>query len=190
VVALTFDDGPNPPYTNQLLKILEEKGVKATFFLIGKQVEEHPEITREIANAGHGIGGHSYDWESLAFRRRETVEGKLDQMDAAFANAGITNVVLFRPPNGFLSPGQGIIIEERGLVHISADVVVGDWKPIGAETINDRVLNKVRPGSIIVLHDGGGDRSATIKAVPMIIDALQLNGYSFWTVERLIEQPQ
>jgi peptidoglycan/xylan/chitin deacetylase (PgdA/CDA1 family) len=187
VVALTFDDGPNPPHTEQLLKELEEKGVTATFFLIGKQVEAHPEMARRIAQAGHEIGGHSYDWETLTFRRRKTVETKLDQMDAAFADAGITNVVLFRPPNGLLSPGQGKIIEERRLRHVSADVVVGDWKRVDAETIRNRVLKKIRPGSIIVLHDGGGDRRATIEAVPQIINAAREQGYSFLALGALLE---
>ncbi len=187
VVALTFDDGPNSPHTEKLLKVLEAKGVTATFFLIGKQVENHPDLARKIAKAGHEIGGHSYDWQSLAFKRRKTVEAQLDKMDAAFASVGITNLALFRPPNGLLSPGQGKILEARGLEYISADVVVGDWKNIDAATIRDRVVKKVRPGSIIVLHDGGGNRAATVRAVPMIIDALRKQGYSFSTVGALLD---
>jgi peptidoglycan/xylan/chitin deacetylase (PgdA/CDA1 family) len=186
IVALTFDDGPNPPHTDNLLKALDAKGVKATFFLIGKQVEANPNSVRKIIAAGHEVGGHSYDWGTLAFKRKKTVEAKLDKMDAAFANAGITNVVLFRPPNGLLSPGQGKILENRGLKSISADVVVGDWKKIDAATIRDRVLKKVRPGSIIVLHDGGGNRSATEEAVPEIIDELKSRGYNFVSVSDLL----
>ena len=77
VVALTFDDGPNPPYTDELLQILEEKQVKATFFLIGQQVIDHPETAQKILRHGHEIGGHSSDWESLAFVSPKTMEGKL-----------------------------------------------------------------------------------------------------------------
>jgi len=187
VVALTFDDGPNPPYTEQLLKVLAEKKVKATFFLIGKQVEQHPDTVRKIILGGHELGGHSDGWKSLAFKRRKTVEGQLDRMNQAFANVGITNLTLFRPPGGLLSPWQGRILKERGLLHVSADVVVGDWKDIAAETICERVLKKVRRGSIIVLHDGGNDRSATIAAVPDIIDRLRAQGYYFATVSELFE---
>jgi peptidoglycan-N-acetylglucosamine deacetylase len=187
VVALTFDDGPNPPYTEKLLHVLTEKKVKATFFLIGKQIDLHPETARQIIKAGHELGGHSSDWETLAFKRRTYVEDQLAQMERAFSNVGVTNLTLFRPPGGILSPGQDKILKERGLVHISADVVVGDWKEPDASTIRDRVVNKVRSGSIIVLHDGGGDRSSTISAVPQIIDGLRECGYSCATVSELLE---
>lgn len=186
-VALTFDDGPNPPYTEKLLQVLENKGIKATFFLIGQQVDKHPELTKKIIAAGHEVGGHSNDWKSLAFRPRKTVEAKLDKMDAAFMKAGVTNVALFRAPGGMLSPGQGKIFKERNLQVIGADVVVGDWKEISAEKIRDRVMKRVRSGSIIVLHDGGGDRSETIKAVPLIIGELRKKGYAFLQVSELLE---
>jgi len=190
VVALTFDDDPNPPYTKKLLKVLAEKGVEATFFLIGKQIDLHPETACQIIKAGHELGGHSNDWEPLAFRKRKYVEGQLDQMERAFTNIGITNLTLFRPPEGFLFPWQNSILDKRKLKHISADVVVGDWKEIDPDTIYDRVLKKVRPGSIIVLHDGGGNRSATIKAVPMIIETLHKRGYSFLTIGKLLGYPK
>ena len=186
VVALTFDDGPGSLYTDELLSILADKKVKATFFLIGSQIDQHPEVAQNIIKAGHEVGGHSNGWKSLAFRKRVYVEDQLDKMDLAFAHIGITNLTLFRPPNGFLSPGQGKILTERGLQHISADVVVGDWKSVSAETIKKRVIKKVRPGSIIVLHDGGGDRSSTIAAVPAIIDELRKQGYSFLPVGELL----
>jgi len=185
-VALTFDDGPNPPYTEQLLDVLATNGVEATFFLIGDQINAHPETARKIIAAGHGVGGHSSDWDSLAFKRRKTVEGKLDRMDAAFAGIGVTNLTLFRPPGGVWMPWQKKILKERGLEHISADVVVGDWKDVDAETIRDRVLKKVRPGSIIVLHDGGGDRTETIEAVPMIIHVLRGQKYAFVRVSERV----
>lgn len=186
VVALTFDDGPNPPFTEGLLAVLAEKKVPATFFLIGMQIEAHPDATRKILDAGHEVGGHSYDWSSLVFKSRTHVAAKLDRMDHAFAGIGVTNLVLFRPPNGLLSPGQGKLLEDRGLTTISADVVVGDWKTTDSGKIRDAVLRKVRPGSIIALHDGGGDRTATIAAVPQIIDALRKQGFSFMKVGDLL----
>ncbi len=190
VVALTFDDGPNPPYTVQLLQTLEEKQVKASFFLIGQQVTAHSETTQLILKGGHEIGGHSSDWKSLAFETQETMEGKLREMGEAFASVGITNISLFRPPSGFLFPWQRKMVAEHGFTHISANVVVGDWKDVDAQTIRDRVLKKVRPGSIIALHDGGENRDATIAAVPLIIDALKSMDYTFVTVtELLAKQP-
>lgn len=189
VVALTFDDGPNPPYTEQLLQALATNRVQATFFLIGNQVKAHPDTARNIIAAGHEVGGHSSDWKSLAFKRRATVEKKLDEMEAAFADAGITNLTLFRPPGGILMPWQHRILKERGWKQVSADVVVGDWKPVNSATIVERVLKKVRPGSIVALHDGGGDRSATMQAVPELIARLRRRGYSFVTVSELLRAP-
>jgi peptidoglycan/xylan/chitin deacetylase (PgdA/CDA1 family) len=191
VVALTFDDGPNPPYTEQLLQTLEEKQVSATFFMIGQQVTAYPETALKIFNSGHEIGGHSSDWKSLAFESLEVVGGKLQEMEAAFTNLGITNVTLFRPPGGFMFPWQGKLVAERGLTHINANVVVGDWKDVDAESIRDRVFKKVHPGSIIALHDGGANCAATIAAVPIIIDGLKAEGYTFVTISELLEkQPE
>ena len=145
VIALTFDDGPNPTYTEHLLRSLEEKQVKATFFRIGKQVEMYPETARKIINAGHEISGHSYDWKPLAFKSRKHVNRQLDLMDQAFSNVGITNLSLFRPPGGFLFPWQNSMLKKRGLKHISANVVAGDWKDVDAVTICTRVVHEVRP---------------------------------------------
>ena len=111
VVAFTFDDGQNPPHTERLLDALDAKKVKATFFLIGQQIDANPETARKILKAGHELGGHSCDWGTLAFKSRKQVEGKLDKMETSFVNIGVTNLVLFRPPNGFLSPGQGRILK-------------------------------------------------------------------------------
>jgi len=188
VVALTFDDGPNPPYTEQLLDVLAEKKVHATFFLIGNQIEAHPETAKKILAAGHEVGGHSYDWTLLAFKRKSFVNSQLDKMDGAFRSIGVTNLVLFRPPNGFLSPGQGKILKKRKLTNISADIVAYDWKETDAKKIAGTVLKKIRPGAIIALHDGGGDRSATLDAVPEIIDSLRKKGYRILTVGELLKR--
>jgi peptidoglycan/xylan/chitin deacetylase (PgdA/CDA1 family) len=186
IVALSFDDGPNPPYTEQLLKILAEKQVHATFFLIGNQIEAHPETAKKILAAGYEVGGHSYDWTMLAFKKKSFVISQLDKMDAAFKNIGITNLVLFRPPNGFLSIGQEKILKKRNLTVISASVIAYDWKETDANKITKTVLKKVRPGSIIALHDGGGNRSATLAAVPKIIDTLRKRGYTILTISELM----
>jgi peptidoglycan/xylan/chitin deacetylase (PgdA/CDA1 family) len=186
VVALSFDDGPNPPYTEQLLKILKDKQVHATFFLIGKQIEAHPKTAKKILAAGFEIGGHSYDWAMLAFKRKSFVISQLDKMDVAFKSIGITNLVLFRPPNGFLSFGQEKILRKRNLTVISASVIAYDWKETDANKIAKTVLKKVRPGSIIALHDGGGNRSATLTAIPQIIKALRQKGYKILSVGELI----
>jgi peptidoglycan/xylan/chitin deacetylase (PgdA/CDA1 family) len=156
--------------------------------LIGKQIEAYPETAKAILADGHEAGGHSYGWETLAFKKKSYVESQLDKMAAAFVSIGVTNLTLFRPPNGLLSPGQNKILEARELQHISADILAGDWKVQDVEKIRETVLSKVRPGSIIVLHDGGGDRTATVAAVPEIIDGLRAKGYSFVAVSELLKK--
>lgn len=186
LVALTFDDGPQPPFTEQVLAVLAGKKVKATFFLIGEQIEAHSGTARAILANGHEVGGHSCDWELLAFKRRTQVEAKLDRMKGSLASVGVTNLALFRPPYGLLLRGQQAILEGRGLRNILADVVVGDWMDKTPKQIEDAVLRKVRPGSIIVLHDGGGDRTATVAALGGIIDGLREQGYTLLTVSELL----
>lgn len=186
VVALTFDDGPDAVYTDQVLNVLAESNVKATFFLIGKQVEAHPATARRIVKNGHEIGGHSYDWSSWVFKSNRQIRQHLHKMESAFSNAGISEIRWFRAPNGILLPWQKSVLKNRGWVHVLADVIPGDWENKTEEQISDCVLERVNPGSIIVLHDGGGDRTATIKALPKIIQILKRQGYTFLTVSQLL----
>jgi peptidoglycan/xylan/chitin deacetylase (PgdA/CDA1 family) len=186
VVALTFDDGPNPPHTGNLLKVLKSNGVSATFFLNGQQVTMHPELAFKIQESGHEIGGHSFDWESYAFKGNGYIRDQFRGMNQAFSSAGINEVRFFRPPGGVLMPWQRSLLRERKWIHISGDVIADDWKGIDSATIRERIVRKVRPGSIIVLHDGGGDRAATVVAASQIIDDLREKGYTFLTVSELL----
>ena len=115
VVALTFDDGPNPPYTEKSLDVLDDKGIKATFFLVGGQVDRHVESARMIIARGHEVGGHGYDWDSLLFLGWRRLRSELDRMDVAFTAIGVTNLVYFRPPGGLLFPWQNRMLKKRGL---------------------------------------------------------------------------
>ncbi len=186
VVALTFDDGPNLPYTAELLRILGSKEVKATFFLIGSEVASQMEVPRKIDRAGHEIGSHSYDWSILSFKSRISVLQQIEMTEETLSNAGINHISLFRAPKGILSPVAISVLNDRNYVVVGGDVIAGDWKSHDSIQIKDTVLRKVRPGSIIVLHDGGGDRTKTLEAVPMIIDGLRDKGYSFLTMSELL----
>lgn len=190
IVALTFDDGPNEPYTSRVLEILRNYDVTATFFLIGKNVEYYPDTARRILADGHAIGNHSYTHSRLAL-----MEGpKYTELDLAQKTIEqVTGVKphIFRPPYGEKTPWQLDYIKSKGLVTITWDVSANDPNISDPYTIADRIISKTRSGSIILLHDGRGirhgfDRSPTVKALPMVIDALLEEGYSFVTVPQLL----
>lgn len=190
IVALTFDDGPNEPYTSQMLDILRNYGVPATFFLLGKNVEYYPDTARKILAEGHVLANHSYTHSRLAL-----MEGpKYTELDIAQKTIEkVTGVKprIFRPPYGEKTPWLLDYIKGKGLVTITWDVSANDPNVKDPYVIADRIISKAKPGSIILLHDGRGiqhgfDRSPTVSALPMIIDALLEEGYTFVTVPELL----
>lgn len=188
VVALTFDDGPNPSYTGQLLDILRDNGVHATFFLIGRHVTEAPELVSRIAAEGHQIGNHTYNHLDLLKLDRRTVEAEIDKTNEAIAAITGSKPVLIRPPHGFRDAAVLGIIRDRGMVPVEWSVASRDWTNPGVAIIVRRTVQQVKNGSIILLHDGAGDvsRAQTIEATRRIIQELKGRGYRFVTVGGLL----
>ena len=194
IVALTFDDGPNEPYTSEILGVLDHYGVKATFFATATNAEYYPETTRDIVADGHVLANHSYDHSRLAsamdFRYRQ-----LEQSQSVFEQVAGVRPALFRPPAGIHTPWQLRTVSSEGMVTINWDAEGMDWqKGATSDSIERRVLSEVKPGSIILLHDGdeirhGSDRSETVDALPTIIESLQAQGYHFETVPQLLNLP-
>jgi peptidoglycan/xylan/chitin deacetylase (PgdA/CDA1 family) len=190
-VALTFDDGPNEPYTSQILDILEREQVKATFFAVGANVETYPDAARRIVADGNVIANHSYDHSRLAsavdFRYAE-----LERAQVAIQQATGVYPRLFRPPAGIHTPWQLKKAANAGLITVNWDAEGYDWqRPNTPERIEDKVFAGVRPGSIVLLHDGdetrhASDRSQTIEALPVIIETLKAEGYRFVTVPEML----
>lgn len=185
VVALTFDDGPWETTTEQVLEILNQQKVKATFFWVGLHLQRHPDLARQVVAAGHAIGNHTW---------RHPLQN-LDQPTAAqeLSNAArliyeITGVKtsLFRPPAGNLAGGLVPYAQAQNQTVTLWSVDSHDYY-VSAPIIVDNVLRGVKPGSIVLLHDGGGDRSATVQALPQIITALKQQGYRFLTIPQLLE---
>jgi peptidoglycan/xylan/chitin deacetylase (PgdA/CDA1 family) len=179
-VGLTFDDGPNPAVTSDLLDLLDAHSMRATFFLIGAHVRQHPELTGEIAQRGHAIGNHTDTHPALPFLSPQKISDELARCDDAIAAAVGKQPRWMRPPYGFRSPfldhevhkrgGDGVVMWSR---------VAADWKPQPASKVMQR-LQRVRGGDIVLLHDGdhrhtGGDRRHTVEAlrqwIPRWIDA-------------------
>jgi peptidoglycan-N-acetylglucosamine deacetylase len=186
-VALTFDDGPSSPYTGQILDLLRERGVTATFFLCGKNVERHPEIARRIVAEGHTIGNHTYSHPFPYFRRRSFIAAEIDRAQDVIERVTGHRPKIFRPPFGARWLGMYQVLGERGLPLINWSDTGYDWRE-GVDVASE-TLKHLRPGSIILLHDGREvcpphqvDQSRTVSALPFIIDSARQAGLSFVSV--------
>ncbi len=192
-VALTFDDGPNEPYTSEVLRILDEHHIRATFFLIGENAEFFPGAVRDIVGHGNVIGNHSWDHSfRLPFRREAATRSEVRQTEDVLFDLTGLRTRLFRPPHGLRTPWfLGDIRAMRYSVITWNDMTDDYDASESPEAIARRVIRKASPGGIITLHDGknlghGVDRSNTIRALPRIIDALRKQGYTFVTVPELL----
>lgn len=194
LVALTFDDGPNEPYTSEILDVLDYYGVKATFFEVAANALYYPDSTERIVRDAHVLANHSYDHSRLA----TAVDFKYSEVERAqtvFAEIAGVQPAIFRPPAGIHTPWQMRRVVGQRMVTVNWDSEGLDWqRDATAASITARVLSEVKPGSIVLLHDGdelrhGSDRSQTVEALPTIIETLQARGYRFVTVPQLLHVP-
>ncbi len=179
VVALTFDDGPSD-YTPAFLDVLDEKGVDGTFFEIGQEMAGHEETMRRILAAGSELGDHTMN--HVEYPDYAQIAG------AASAIEAYTHFkpCLFRPPGGGVDAGVLASAGSLGMRTITWDVDPADWTNPGSGAVYSRVVGAAQPGSIVLMHDGGGDRGGTLAALPAIIDTLRARGYGFATVSQLL----
>lgn len=187
VVALTFDDGPNPDATPLILDTLAEKGVRATFFVLGSHAERWPELVRRMSQEGHQLGNHGYFHRKLQFRSPFYVSRDIRLGIRAIKRAGAPAPRYFRAPHGFRSPWTTPIARAYGERTVGWSLGVWDSDRPGVDEIVRRTLEGVSPGSIVLLHDGDGynpdgDRMQTAAALPHIIDRLKEQGYEFATL--------
>ncbi len=194
LVAITFDDGPNPKYTPKILDVLREKGVRATFFCVGLHVKKYPQVARRIVAEGHDIGNHTYGHRDLAPSTRRVVVNQIRRgADAIFSVTGV-DPKLFRPPRGLYSEAvRRIVVEEFGLQMVLWTVSALDWRRLSPGQIVRRVARFVRPGAIILFHDSGallrregGKRTSTVEALPLVIDYLREAGYQIVPVSEML----
>ena len=183
VFALTFDDGPWPEYTREILQILKANDVKATFFMVGQEVSRRPEIAREVRDAGHAIGNHSWDHPS---RPRDPI-AQVEKTDAIIRKELGFRPTFFRPPYGLMKNGMAAhAMSLRDPVLLwSADSA--DWKRPGVDHIVRMIVGQAHPGGISLMHDGGGNRSQDVEALPIIISSLRAKGYRFVTIPELLK---
>lgn len=182
-IALTFDDGPNQRFTPLVLDILKEKDIKATFFLIGKEVEKDGDLTRRIVNEGHIIGLHSYSHNRFKELKLMERMKEIRMTREVFKKATHMDIDVFRPPQGTISFSQLFYCLKEGLTTVLWSMDSGDFKHMGFERIVDNIAgNGIKGGEIILFHD---DNEFTIKALPEIIDYLKERNFEFSTVEEL-----
>jgi len=183
-IALTFDDGPHPGFTPQVLDILARYQVPATFFCVGINVAGYPELVRQVADAGHLVGNHTWSHPYLPDLGRDEVLRQVDATAAALRTAGLSTT-LVRPPYGARTPEALTWFAELGLTTVLWDVDTGDWSVPGTAAILDEAATATA-GSVILMHDAGGDRTQTVEALPRILEDLLSQGYRFVTVDRFV----
>ncbi|WP_176392132.1 polysaccharide deacetylase family protein [Marininema halotolerans] len=184
-VAITFDDGPDGKYTPQILDILQQKQVAATFFVIGQEVRKHPAVAKRIVNENHIIANHTWDHSYLPKLSESRIIGELNRNYREVYKTTGKKMSLMRPPYG-ATKGIEKNLYQQGYQIINWDIDSRDWTMPSPVTIQQKVFAHVKSGSIILLHSGGGDRSRTVRALPGLIDKLRNQGYQFTTVDRLI----
>lgn len=183
-IALTFDDGPVPANTNRLLDILRRRNVKATFYVVGNRVKNHPSIIRRMVAEGHEVGNHTWGHPNLTKLSDAAVRSELNRTRDAIVSACGVQPRTMRPPYGALSVRQRQwIYGEYGYPSVMWDVDPEDWKKPGAGVVANRLISRTRNGSILLVHDL---HSSSVDAMPRTVDALLRKGYQFVTVSQLI----
>jgi len=193
-IALTYDDGPNDPHTLRLLEVLAKHSVHATFFLIGRYVQQRPEIVREIVRAGHVVGNHTFTHPLLIFKSATEIREQLSACRSALQDAIGNPSHLFRPPFGGRRPAVLRIARELGLDPVMWNVTGYDWSAPPAATIERKVTNQIRGGDVVLLHDGGhkqmgADRSQTVIATDHLLTRYIAEQYEFVTIQQMMTKP-
>ncbi len=186
-IALTFDDGPNPFYTPQVLAILHKYGVKATFFDVGYLVTDYPNMVRQEYNQGNIVANHSWSHPVLTYLSAQAILSQLTSTTNAIQAAIGVRPTFFRPPYG--ATNNAVLAQARHLGYTTVlwDGSAGDWKLPGVGVIISKLLSYARNGAILLLHDGGGNRAQTVAALPSIITILKNRGYRFVTIQQLVD---
>ena len=189
VAALSFDDGPDPVYTPQVLEVLARHGARATFFLIGENARRHPQLVASIRAEGHEVGNHTDT-------RGATVLMSMRRFSESLAKAEATlglmdaQPKLFRPGGGWIRPAQLDLAIRRGYTCVLGSAFAHDPKRPPAAYIRWAIARNLGPGTIVVLHDAGGNRSNTVAALDCILEAARARGLRFVTVSELMTAPR
>ena len=186
-IALTFDDGPHPKQTYQILKILEKYDIKATFFVVGINAQNYPDALKAVAKGGHEIGNHTFSHRYVKGKDAKKIKDELQKCDRAIYDICGATPTLFRAPGGLMdeiSVSNEQAFEHYDIIYWSIDTL--DWDHRPPSEIADKVLSTIKSGDIVLMHDYIGHNSPTADALELIIPELLSRGYKFVTVSELI----
>jgi peptidoglycan/xylan/chitin deacetylase (PgdA/CDA1 family) len=187
-IALTFDDGPWPTATPQILDILKENNIKATFFWVGRYLQTYPEIGKQVAAAGHAIGNHTWNHEYLKYNE-DGAAREIDRTSSLIEELTGVQTSMFRPPGGILNNGLAAYAQKKNYAVVMWSADSFDWRTL-TESLTENVMRQAKSGGIVLMHDGGGNRARTVKALPDIIARLRNEGYIFVTVPELLQMQE
>jgi peptidoglycan/xylan/chitin deacetylase (PgdA/CDA1 family) len=183
VVALSFDDGPHPTHTPRMLDLLDRHAVKASFFMMGRNVERWPDTAREVLRRGHEVGNHSYSHPRLIFMSPARVRAEIERTDALLRGIGVVGPIQFSPPHGAKLVILPYVLRQMGKIAVYSDTDAEEWKRPPAAVMVESVMSAVGPGSVIGFHDTAGDE--TLRAVDEVVSRLLAAGYRFVRVSEL-----
>jgi peptidoglycan-N-acetylglucosamine deacetylase len=177
-VYLTFDDGPDPRWTPAILDALAKHNVRATFFVVGSQVEAHPELARRIVAEGHSLQNHTWSHPDMTTLGRSDAIDQVTRSSNAIKKVAGTAPKCLRPPEGATNSAVQEIAGATGQAQVLWSVDTEDWRNKSTEKITSTVTDGLQPGAVILMHDGGGDRSATVAALPAVLQGMADAGIS------------
>ena len=192
-VAITFDDGPSSQWTPKILDELKKARVKATFFMIGKHVEQYPEIARRVAAEGHEIENHSYDHHGIFFYSPEELDNNIRYTERIIRDITGVTTVYFRPPKAWINDAEKQQVKSMGYQVVLWTLNSKDWVTFDDKYIIKHILRHIQPGDIILFHDSGGvfdtqngNRNETVKTLPRLFEELKSRGYRCVTISELL----
>lgn len=189
-VALTFDDGPNPTYTPAILNLLRQYGAKATFFVIGRELMRYPQIVRQEIKQGDEVGNHGMNHLTLNGLDPTAIEAEVQPVEREVTAIAGNRPTLYRLPRGIGDQRALRTLADLGYTTVYWSVDTHDYLRRSPQAVADQVLREVQPGSIVIFHDGGGNRQNTVTALQTILPALREQGYQMVTVSQLLELAQ
>lgn len=184
-VALTFDDGPSA-YTGQVLDALKRYRAKGTFFILGNQIDSFPVQLQRILAEGNAVGNHSWNHSNFTSLSTGDMRGQFSDVNGTLVAKGVPEPKLFRPPYGAYNPQVSAEAARKGMLTVLWDVDTNDYTQPAPQQIADTVIRDAQPGSIILMHDGGGPRQSTVAALPLIIKGLRKRGFDMVTVPQML----
>lgn len=187
-IALTFDDGPWPTTTKQILEILKKNNIKATFFWVGRYLQAYPDIGKQVAAAGHAIGNHTWNHQYLKYNE-DGAAREIDRTSSLIEELTGIQTSIFRPPGGILNNGLAAYAQKKNYAVVMWSADSFDWRTL-TESLMNNVMRQAKSGGIVLMHDGGGNRARTVKALPDIIARLRKEGYIFVTVPELLQMQE